>query len=103
MGWQADWFAWFVLLGMPWPRYFATPLFFGSLFAAVLLYDLTDHFNVKVTLQQAASIVRQRRVTRRSAGALLAILLVFMTLPLSVLGLSGHLSGRRRWLGPTDG
>jgi 4-amino-4-deoxy-L-arabinose transferase-like glycosyltransferase len=86
LGLAGSWFMWFVLLGMPWPRYFATPLFFGSLFAAALLYDLTDHFNVKLTVQRAASIVKLRRITRRSAGALLAILLIFMTLPLSVLG-----------------
>jgi hypothetical protein len=85
-----SWFAWYVLLSISWPRYLAPAVFIDSLFVSALLYDLTDRFNLRSTLRRAVSIFKTRHLTRSAAGALLAIVLVYMTVPLSLLGLSSY-------------
>ncbi|MFL5806071.1 MAG: ArnT family glycosyltransferase [Roseiflexaceae bacterium] len=77
----SSWYAWFVLLSVGVPRYLFPATFVASIFAAALLYDLTDQFNLAATLRRATSLFRRGR---RGAGAWLAILLVAISLPITI-------------------
>lgn len=74
-----SWFAWYVLLSVGWLRYLFPATFIGSIFVAALLSDLTNHFSLSSTLRHSTRIFRH--FSRQSAGALLAVLLIAMTLP----------------------
>ena len=87
LGLSGSWFAWYVLLSIAWPRYLLPPLFISSLFVAVLLNDLTDSFHLpslKATLIEA---VKNRRFNQKIGGFLLTMILIFMTLPPTLMSL----------------
>ncbi len=75
----SSWFAWYMLLSVGWGRYLFPVTFIGSIFAAALLRDLTDHFSLLFTLKRAGYALRHLRFNRLSAGALLATVLITMT------------------------
>lgn len=75
----SSWFAWYMLLSVGWGRYLFPVTFIGSIFAAALLRDLTDHFSPLFTLKRAGYALRHLRFNRQSAGALLATVLIAMT------------------------
>ncbi len=79
-----SWFAWFVLLSVGVPRYLFPATFIGSIFVAAWLSDLTSGFDLAATLDRARSLFRKGSERRRAAGALLAILLLAATLPLTL-------------------
>lgn len=80
-----SWFAWYLLLSVGVPRYLFPATFFGSMFVASLLYDLTDQFNLISTLQRGNDTLRRLHFGRQNMAALLAIILIAATLPLTIL------------------
>jgi hypothetical protein len=67
----ASWFGWYALLSRGSPRYAFPAVFFGSIFVAVLLSDLTDRFNFPATVGRLNRALKTRRLDRRALGALL--------------------------------
>lgn len=82
-----SWLSWFLLLSVGVPRYLFPVTFVGSIFVAALLYDLTDGFNIPATLKRSSSALARLRFDRRSSSALLAIILIAGTLPITLLTL----------------
>jgi hypothetical protein len=80
-----SWLAWYLLLSVGVPRYLFPPVFIGSIFVALLLRDLTAGYDLRATLERLAEPLRTWRVSRKSAGAWLATLLVAVALPLTML------------------
>jgi 4-amino-4-deoxy-L-arabinose transferase-like glycosyltransferase len=78
------WMAWFVLLSVGWPRYLFPPIFVSSMFTSALLDELTDHFNLRALLARASAALRQRRFYGQYGGALLAVLIIAATVPLTL-------------------
>jgi hypothetical protein len=56
LGLSGSWMAWYLGLAMYWPRYLFPASFLGSLFASAMLYDLTYHFNLRLTFQKAGQV-----------------------------------------------
>lgn len=79
------WFGWYVVLAMLWVRYLFPALFFGSIFTAVMLHELTFGYNLGLTVKNASAVLLKRRFSRYTLGALLAVFLLAMTVPLSVI------------------
>lgn len=79
-----SWFAWYVLLSVGWPRYLFPATFLGSMFVAALLYDLSEGFDWPSTIQRAGHTLRHRRFNRCGARALLAVIVIALTVPPTV-------------------
>jgi hypothetical protein len=79
-----SWLVWYVLLSAGYVRYLVPPTFVGSIFAAALLYELTDRFSLASTVQRSGQALRHLRINWQNAGALLAIALVTMVLTLNL-------------------
>jgi hypothetical protein len=79
-----SWFGWFALLSVGVPRYFFPVTFFGSIFVAAWLSDLTGGFDIGATLNRARGLFRAGREKRQAAGALLALVLLAATLPITL-------------------
>jgi uncharacterized membrane protein len=79
-----SWFAWYLLLSVGVPRYLFPVTFFGSIFVAALLHQLTNGFNMAYTLQQTNNLIK-RRVNRQSLGAAAALFLIVMAGALTAL------------------
>jgi 4-amino-4-deoxy-L-arabinose transferase-like glycosyltransferase len=79
-----SWLLWFLVLSIGWERYLFPATFVSSLFVAALLHDLTSGFKFQATFQQIGLALRRRHLTRQSAGALLAMMIVITTLPLGM-------------------
>jgi hypothetical protein len=71
------------------PRYLFPAIFFGSPFVASLLYDLTDRYSLVSTLSRATSLLR-KGANRQTAAAWLAIALLVLTVPITVLTLNNY-------------
>ncbi len=84
LAFAGSWMAWFALLSVGWPRYLFPATFVASMFTAALLYELTDRFNWRHLLPRAGAAIRERRLDRRSSGALLALLFIAATVPLTL-------------------
>jgi hypothetical protein len=80
----ASWFAWYVLFSIGWPRYMFPAVFIGSIFVAVMLYDWTNGFNVKETVQRSGAALRSFRFDGTGLRALAAVLLVALSLGQSI-------------------
>jgi len=72
----ASWFGWFIVLSVGWERHLFPAVFIGSVFAAVLLKDLTKNFSLKSTVALGAGALKTLRFNWESFGALLAIVLI---------------------------
>ncbi|HYN89689.1 MAG TPA: hypothetical protein VER55_14240, partial [Ardenticatenaceae bacterium] len=81
------WLVWYVALSAAWLRYLFPAVFVGSMFAAALLQTLTTEFNLKTTLQCAASEIARLRMSRQGAGAMLAILLIALAFTSTLVSL----------------
>jgi hypothetical protein len=81
LGLSGSWFVWFALLSIGWPRYLLPPMFISSLFVAVLLNDLTDSFHLPSLKPAFIEALKNRRFNQKIGGFLLAMILIFMTLP----------------------
>ena len=80
LGMAGSWLAWYTLLSVGVPRYLYPATFFGSVFVAALLHDITGGFDARVALAQAAGVLRGR-FSRRGMSTWLALL----ALPLMVM------------------
>lgn len=89
LAFSGSWLAWFVLLSVGVPRYLYPATFVGSIFVAALLSDLTDHFNLLSTLNRATSILKGK-LNRQMAGVWLAIILLSLTVPITLLTLNNY-------------
>jgi 4-amino-4-deoxy-L-arabinose transferase-like glycosyltransferase len=85
----ASWFGWFVLLSVGVPRYLFPATFFGSMFVAALLSDLTGQFSLAATLGRAGGLLRRGRA-RSALGAWLAILLLALAVPITLITLNTY-------------
>jgi hypothetical protein len=76
----ASWLAWYVALSVGWPRYILPPMFLGSVFLAGMLDDWTDHFNLSDTMGRAGTALKRFRLQRKNLAALVATVLIAMSL-----------------------
>jgi len=81
-----SWMAWYLLLSIGWTRYLFVPVYVGSMFAAVLLSDLTSRFCMPATVKSAADIFLRLRFGLCNFYALSAVLLLIYV-PLTLIGL----------------
>lgn len=88
LGLAGSWFAWFLLLSVGVPRYMFPATFVGSIFVAVLLHDLTGGFRFFATLRRCTQLLQPKADKRRGLGALLAVVLIAATLPITLLTLN---------------
>lgn len=86
-----SWYAWFILLGVFWPRYLFPALFISSIFVSPLLYDLTTKFNAPATIKRASDVLKFKKFNRYTLGALLAVVLIAMTVPLTGIVFFQHI------------
>jgi hypothetical protein len=86
---SGSWFAWFVFLSVGVPRYVYPATFVGSIFVAALLNDITDHYSLQSTLNRATTILRGK-LNRQVAGAWLAIGILALTVPITLLTLNNY-------------
>jgi hypothetical protein len=90
IGMSGSWLAWFVLLSVGAPRYMFMPVFFATPFLAMLLDRLTNRYDVFGMLQRMTSPLRERRFSRDSGSVWLAVLILVVTLPLSMVNLTRY-------------
>jgi hypothetical protein len=79
-----SWFGWFVLLSVGVPRYLFPATFIGSMFVAAWLSELTSGFDLAATLKRALGMFRNGGLNRQSGAALLVILLLAATIPITL-------------------
>jgi len=84
VGLAGSWLAWFVFLGMSTVRYLFPVIFIGSIFTSALLYRLTMRFNLRETVKQANEVLLHRRFQHDTLGALLAVVLIAVTVPFNL-------------------
>jgi len=77
----SSWFAWYLFMSVGWIRYFFPVILFGSIFLADLLCELTNKFDFSATIKQALSLLSRCQFNRRSLGALLAVLIIGVSVP----------------------
>lgn len=82
-----SWFAWYLALSVGVPRYLFPVTFFGSMFVAALLYDLTDHFSLSSTIKRGGHALRTRHFTLQSTVALLTTLAVAWSVRINLVTL----------------
>jgi hypothetical protein len=79
-----SWFVWFLLLSNGWFRYLFPVTFLGSIFLAALLYELTDRFNLKLTIGRLPMrATNGLRINRRFTEVLFFVLIA-ASVPLTV-------------------
>ena len=78
LGLTASWLGWYLFLSIGWPRYLFQVTFFGSLFFAALLADLTRGFQVMDTLKSIGYGLTRRSRGHRGALVLVSLLLVLL-------------------------
>ena len=72
----ATWYAWYVFFSIGWQRYLFPPAFIGSMFVALILYELTNSFQFSTTITQGFSELKRLRFSRGVFGPMLAIALI---------------------------
>jgi 4-amino-4-deoxy-L-arabinose transferase-like glycosyltransferase len=87
LGFIASWFIWYAFLAMYWLRYLFPAIFLGSIFVSALLQDLTDGFNLRLTVHRASALLLKWRWSRQAFNAVLAILLIAITIPFTLMDL----------------
>lgn len=75
----AGFFCWYVGLSIGWPRYMFPPAFLGSVFVSAMLYEWTNNFNWRYTVERAGCALKSVRVGREHLTALAAVLLITMS------------------------
>ena len=74
-----SWLGWYVLFSVSWIRYLMPVVFLGSMFAAALLHDWTDGFDISSTMKRAARLLGRRQFDGQGLRALLAIVIITWT------------------------
>jgi hypothetical protein len=83
----SSWLIWYVSLSVGWFRYLFPPVFIASIFVAHLLDYLTNHFNLISTIERSWSLLRCLRITAQTVTALIAVLLITISVSITVRGL----------------
>ena len=86
-----SWMAWYLLLSIGWSRYLFVPVFVGSMFAAVMLSDLTSEFSIPASVKSVADTILRLRHGLGNFYALSAVLLftlVFLTVIFTLVPLT---------------
>lgn len=68
-----SWLGWFILLSNSGPRYLNAPGFLGGIFVSAMLYELTDRFDFRSTIQHGAEVLKLRHFDGAGLGAVFAI------------------------------
>ena len=90
-----SWMAWYLLLSIGWSRYLFVSVFVGSMFAAVMLRDLTSGFSIPATVKSAADAILRLRFNRSNIFSLVVVLL-FTLAPITVINICiGYASSDR--------
>lgn len=89
LGLSASWMLWYALLSVGVPRYMFPATFFGSMFVAAWLHDLTGGFDLPGVLRRASLLVRGV-LSRQVAAAWLVIALLALTMPITLLTLNRY-------------
>jgi hypothetical protein len=84
---SASWFAWFVLFSVGWIRYMFPATFIGSIFVAAMIYDLTNRFDVSLTIRRSWSIFQNATFNKHNVAALLAVILIAASVPRTAMAL----------------
>jgi len=71
-----SWLAWYIFLSIGWGRYLLPITFFGSIYIALMINNLTFGANLKRTIASAGGALKSLHFDKASSGALLAILVV---------------------------
>jgi len=79
-----SWFGWYLILSVGWFRYLFPVTLVGSIFLAAMLCNLTENFSLRSTLKCGDITVKHRRFSNPSIGALLATLLVIISIPMTL-------------------
>ena len=79
-----SWFGWYVILSNGWPRYLFPVTLVGSIFLAAMLCNVIENFSLLSTIKRVDFTVRHRRLRNHSVGALLAMLLVMISVPMTL-------------------
>jgi 4-amino-4-deoxy-L-arabinose transferase-like glycosyltransferase len=79
-----SWFGWYVILSNGWPRYLFPVTLVGSIFLAAMLCNVMENFSLLSTIKRVDFTVRHRRLREHSVGALLAMLLVMISVPMTL-------------------
>lgn len=85
-----SWFGWYLFFSVGVPRYLFPATFFGSIFVAALLYNLTDHFSLSSTIKNGGSALSTWHFTLQNTGALLATLMIAWSVPITMVTLYRH-------------
>jgi hypothetical protein len=72
---SGSWFAWFMLLSTGGPRYMVTPGFMTSIFVALLLYEYSNKFNLKLTILRAAQFLKLKRLDISGLKSFIAVII----------------------------
>lgn len=84
-GLGVSWFAWYLFLGMCWPRYLFPAYFIGTLFLSAFLQSATHNFDWRATIQNASLILLRKQINKINLQALLAVLLIGVFISLSLI------------------
>jgi 4-amino-4-deoxy-L-arabinose transferase-like glycosyltransferase len=79
-----SWFGWYVSLSNGVFRYLFPVTLVGSIFLAAMLGNLTENFSLLSTIKRVNFTVRHRRLSSHRVGALLAMLLVMISVPMTL-------------------
>jgi hypothetical protein len=85
----ASWFLWYLLLGLSWERYLFPPIYFGSIFLAAYLDELTTGVNLGMIMQRTSSFLFHRGFTRKNFESLVLIVILGITLGMIVSSVNG--------------
>ena len=79
-----SWFGWYLILSNGGSRYLFPVTLVGSIFLAAMLGNLTENFSLLSTIKRVDFTVKHRRLSSHSVGALLAMLLVMISVPMTL-------------------
>jgi hypothetical protein len=82
-----SWLAWYLLLGMSYPRYLFPATFLGSMFASALIYEFTEGFSLSKTVMSASGAFLKGKFTGKALRSLLVVLMIAITVPFTLMAL----------------
>jgi len=70
------WFSWYLFFSVSWIRYLFPASFVGSIFVAVMFYELTNHFDFTFIIKRSAALFRTPKFDRRGLGVLVVVVII---------------------------
>ena len=89
-GFASSWFAWFLFLGMAWPRYLFPAVLIASPFIAASFLDLTRGYDLRWLFRQSARLLTGREV-RIGFQAFFCLLFIITALGINLRTVSNNL------------